>query len=57
MDGKSLCGRRERGRVRGGRKDEDEEEGEGREEERKKHRKWRRRYMKCTALSRKYPLA
>ena len=25
-DGKSLCGRRERGRVRGGRKDEDEEE-------------------------------
>ena len=35
MDGKSLCGRRERGRVRGGRKDEDEEEGEGREEERR----------------------
>ena len=32
-DGKSLFGRRERGRVRGGRKDE--EEGEGREEERR----------------------
>ena len=34
-DGKSLFGRRERGRVRGGRKDEDEEEGEGKEEERR----------------------
>ena len=34
-DGKSLFGRRERGRVRGGRKDEDEGEGEGREEEKR----------------------
>ena len=34
-DGKSLFGRRERWRVRGGRKDEDEEEGEGKDEEKR----------------------
>ena len=35
-NGKSLFGRKERGRMRGGRKDEDEEEGKGKEEENKK---------------------
>ena len=37
-DGKSLVGRKERWRMRGGRKDEDEEEGEGKEEEKEKHK-------------------
>ena len=37
-DGKSLVGRKERGRMRGGRKDEDEEEGEGKEEEKQKQK-------------------
>ena len=37
-DGKSLFGRKERGRMRGGRKDEDEEEGEGKEEEKEKQK-------------------
>ena len=45
-----------KGRIRCGRKDEEEGEGEGKEEE-KENRKWRRRYMKGTALSKKYSLA
>ena len=36
-DGKSLFRRKERGRMRGGRKDEDEE-GEGKEEEKEKQK-------------------
>ena len=37
-DGKSLVGRKEIGRMRGGRKDEDEDEGEGKEEEKEKQK-------------------
>ena len=44
----------ENGRMRCGKKDEEEGEGEGKKEK-KKNRKWRRRYMKGTALSKHIP--